>query len=223
MTPTEEKQPLHTFLKALSDMRFTFSISFGLVFFASFSVLHTVGLTPEVKQHAQTNDAGVVREVRASDEGVRGSALVSDPTPTRITVPSVGIKVSVNTPESRDIDVLDEALLTGAVHYPGSGNLFDETNMFLFGHSSFLPTVNNESFRAFNNLQKVKKGEYIHVASSDAINTYRVDAVKLVAAEEALVPLGGNEKKLILSTCNSFGDPGDRYIVEASFVETRAL
>jgi len=95
--------------------------------------------------------------------------------------------------------------------------------MFLFGHSSFLPVVSNQNFRAFNNLEKVKTGELIRVESSDEVHVYRVTEVRLVNADEALVELSGTEKRLVLSTCNSFGDPGERFMVEADFVGSFAL
>ena len=55
------------------------------------------------------------------------------------------------------------------------------------------------------------------------VNLYIVETIRLVDADEALVELSRTGKKLTLSTCNSFGAPGERYIVEASFVESHAL
>jgi len=53
--------------------------------------------------------------------------------------------VNVLNPQSRDIKVLDEALNSGAVHYPGTGSLTEDANVFIFGHSSFLPNVINKN------------------------------------------------------------------------------
>lgn len=204
-----------------------FLVSFLVIFTLSFSVLNTVGFVPEPVDTAERTALNQVVSAK-SNPGVTLTQsddkwVGEDVVPARIVVESVGIDVAVNNPQSRDISVLDESLLSGAVRYPGSGFLDEKSNMFIFGHSSFLPTVNNGNFRAFNNLEKVRTGDLIRVESTDMVNIYRVERVALTSADEALVALSNTEKKLTLSTCNSFGNPGDRYIVEASFVESRAL
>jgi LPXTG-site transpeptidase (sortase) family protein len=203
----------------VSEPRFTFLLSFFFVFFFSFSLLSVIGLVPESGENATDQAlASLDRERPLSILPAEQEETGNDFVPRRVVIESVDIDTSIQNPESRDIQVLDDALLQGAVHYPGSGLLDDRSNMFLFGHSSFLPTVNNQNFRAFNNLEKVKEGDLIRVESTDTVNIYRVVGVRLVDASEALVELGINEKKLTLSTCNSFGSPSERFVVEADFV-----
>ena len=228
---SEQKQKMTESKKILQEIvysRWVFARSFLIVFLASSFLLYGIGLTPEEKPIAM-GESGIVEVANASIKGsvhlesrvVEKSGV--DMVPLRIVIDSVGIDALVLNPQSKDIAVLDNALLSGVVRYPSSGLLGDEANMFLFGHSSFLPSVNNKNFKAFNNLQKVKKGDTIRVESTDMVNLYIVETIRLVDADEALVELSRTGKKLTLSTCNSFGAPGERYIVEASFVESHAL
>ncbi len=143
---------------------------------------------------------------------------VEPETPLRVQVPSQGIDIQINHPGVTDVAILDESLLTGAVHYPGSGLLREDRNMLLFGHSSYLPVVNNEVFKAFNGLQDLKPGDEIIVSSEDREYLYKVDDVAKKKASEAAIDLRSDEPKLTLSTCNSFGSKDDRFIVEAYFV-----
>jgi len=139
--------------------------------------------------------------------------------PLRIQISTVGIDFDVVNPQSRDVSILDKALLGGVVHYPGSGALEDNTNMFLFGHSSHLQNVQNPAFQAFNNLEKVRIGDIVQVYSGEKEYLYRVRSVSLVDANTALVELKEGTKTLTLSTCNNFGDLAERFVVEADFIE----
>lgn len=209
-----------TVRQKLVTHRLTFVSFFIFIFVSSLAMLNVIGFVPEARQYADSNtQENILRTVNASSQMNEENSTV----PVRIVIESVGINVSVENPTSRDIDVLDNALLSGAVRYPSSGLLNDNSTMFLFGHSSFLPIVNNQNFRAFNNLEKVKTGELIRVESNGSVNVYSVTEVRKVNADEALVELSGKGKRLVLSTCNSFGDPGERFIVEAEFVGNFAL
>lgn len=135
-----------------------------------------------------------------------------------------GHTVSVSNPTSREVSVLDQALLSGAVRYPDSADFSDkEGNMFILAHSSYLPNVFNKSFQAFNGIQELTWGDLVRVRSTDAEYVYRVDRVYKARASEVEVPLNTGEQRLTLATCNSFGTKDDRFIVEATLVETKNL
>ena len=136
----------------------------------------------------------------------------------RIIIDSIEVDSKIVNPHSTDLAVLDEALLDGVVHYPGSGNLEDTSNMFLFGHSTGFRVVNNEAFKVFNNLKHLEKGNVIRMQSQEKEYVYRVTDVSLVNADEAFVELSNTKKTLTLSTCNSFGAKQERYVVKALFV-----
>lgn len=215
---------LERLIHEVREHRFKLGFSFVLVFTFSLVILNTIGFTPEPLEEAEAvSVSSAVPRVSADTGSAVERTITGDVNPVRVVIESVGIDARVETPVSRDVAVLDTALLKGAVHYPGSGTLGDTSNMFIFGHSSHLPVVNNQNFRAFNNLEKVKAGDIIRVESTDMVNLYRVRFVELESADVALIELSHRSKMLTLSTCNSFGEPSDRYVVKADFVKTVEL
>lgn len=132
-------------------------------------------------------------------------------------------QVTVLNPESTSITALDTALLSGVVRHPDSADFTETGTIFLFGHSSYLPNVVNKNFQAFNGIQKLTWGDKVRLHSETMEYVYRVDRVYEAKASSADVPITYGESKLTLATCNSFGSKDDRYIVEATLIETRAL
>lgn len=147
-----------------------------------------------------------------------------DPLPQSITIPSLNKTISILNPTSRQVADLDAALLKGAVRHPDSADLLDtEGNMLLLGHSSYLKTVINKNFQAFNGIQNLKWGDTISVRSADTEYTYRVERVYEAPASTVTIPTKSLEPKLTLATCNTFGAKEDRFIVEATLVSKKAL
>lgn len=206
-----------SFLRAISrayNKKWSFLASFLVVFFVSFSTLSALDLLPEAP---------------AKDPEVQVSALtasVASAMPenvTRVEIPEIGIDVTVKNPQSTDVAVLDEALLTGAVRYPTSAKLGEEGNTILFGHSSYLPIVNNKAFKAFNEIQNLEKGDRITVYGETMVYVYAVKEVGSADAESAAIPLTKKGHTLTLATCDSFGKKSDRFIVVADLVESYPL
>ncbi len=199
-------------LQEIRDKKWRFLGTFLLVFVLSFLTLTAFGLAPFKAE-------GTAGEVARTPE----TSFVSE-YPSRIVIDKIGVDVSVSNPTSREVAVLDAALLKGAVRYPGSGKLGERATVLLFGHSSFLKLVHNSAFRAFNNLQKLSAGDEIRVESGTREYVYRVTSVRHVEAAEEVVRLetGGNPK-LVLATCDSFGEETDRYVVEADLVVSYLL
>jgi LPXTG-site transpeptidase (sortase) family protein len=157
----------------------------------------------------------------SSSEAEASTAKVNETIlPNRIMIEKIGVDVSVLNPETRDIDALDRALLEGAVRYPGSGGLDDESNMFIFAHSTGYKTVRNQAFKSFNHLGTLQNGDVITVQSGDTDYRYTVVSVLEVDANEALVALSIGKKMLTLSTCDSFGDKSSRFVVKAEFLQS---
>lgn len=201
-----------------SRNRWQFLRAFLLVFFVTLSVFTVIGLVPEKggESSAPKAENGVaIRAVSVED--------VSGALPVRVVAPSVGIDTNVSSPQSRDVMVLDAALAGGAVHYPGSGSLTEDANVFIFGHSSYLPVVRNKAYQAFNGIGDLVPGDDIFVDSEHVRYSYRVSSVRKATAEEALVAFVRGERKLTLSTCDSFGSKAGRFVVEAVFSGTRPL
>lgn len=140
--------------------------------------------------------------------------------PVRIVINSIGVDTSITSPESTDVNVLDRALQSGAVRYPGSGLLGEAANMLVFGHSSYLPVVHNKAYQAFNELGKVLPGEHITVYSDVYRYEYEVQNVRMAKAEDIAVTFETKVPTLTLATCNTFGAKEDRWVVTATLIST---
>jgi LPXTG-site transpeptidase (sortase) family protein len=140
--------------------------------------------------------------------------------PDRLIVPSLDINTIVKNPSSTSITVLDSELKKGAVRYPGSGSI-GKGNMFIFGHSTGFRVVQNQAYRVFNELHKVRPGDEILLQSGSTTFVYKVKSVNKVDKNEALVKFDTTRNMLTISTCDSFGAKDDRYVVEADYVGTR--
>jgi len=90
--------------------------------------------------------------------------------------------------------------------------------MFIFGHSTGLTVVRNQAFKTFNGLRNLKSGDIIKVYSTTKIYKYQVSSVVLVDQNKALVELDNKKNMLTLSTCNTFGEKGERYVVTADYI-----
>lgn len=143
--------------------------------------------------------------------------------PVRIIIKRLGVDSPIVNPDSSEVAVLDEALKSGVVRYPGSGGLLDERNMLLFGHSTPLREVKNVAYRAFNRLHEVVLGDSIIIQSKDGEYIYKVFSVRQVGKEEALVEFKKGEKMITISTCDNFGAKSDRIVVEAKFIQSFPL
>jgi len=184
---------------------------FFLVFFVSAVVLFIVDFVPEKPSETKR------------DTPPSATASENPEEPLRIVIDAINIDTDVMNPVSTSVAALDEALLNGAVRYPGSSKLGEDGTVYLFGHQSYLPVVRNKNFKAFNGLQKLHEGDTITVYSGTTAYTYTVRAVSLVDASDALIPLASDGKTLFLSTCNSFGDPGERYVVKADYASRTSV
>lgn len=191
-----------------------------LVFFGAwFSVANSTGLVPSyVDGTAPTKSRSVALSALPMlgdliDE-VQLSATIL---PERIEIPSAGIDLPIFNSESREVYALDEALKSGAVRYVDSARLNEKGNMLIFAHSSHLPIVHNQMYRAFNNLPDVKVGDSILVSGDGKIFTYKVTSVRKADANEALIDLSLKRGTILtLSTCDTFGKKSSRWVVEAA-------
>lgn len=222
--------------KAIARKRVSYAVAFLMVFFVTFSVLYQLDLDPEpvrdqnvaaIDLRPEVTLAGVVASAGATVIETAATASVetveAGELPMRIVIPDAGVDVKVGNPARTDIKTLDFALLSGAVRYPTSAKLGEEGNVVIFGHSSYLPVVRNENFKAFNGIQNLSAGDSIIVTSKGTTYRYAVESVREVKASEGVIPLTVSGKKLTLATCNSFGTPQDRFVVTATLVESAPL
>lgn len=140
--------------------------------------------------------------------------------PTRVVVKKVGVDTPVLNPTKSDLATLDEALLKGAVRYPGTAHMNEEGSVVIFGHQSYLPVVRNQAFKAFNDLQNLVPGDVISVYAGDVEFRYAVRTVELKTTDAGSIALETKGQTLTLVTCNSLGAKEERYIIKADLIGT---
>lgn len=207
----EHKNKEKSFGNIILNNKFSFLLNFFVISMITFSILYMFGLVPE--EFKMTFGRYTTKE----------SLNIKGELPLSIKISKIGVDSQIYNPESTDIKILDDFLLKGVVRYPGSGLLGGEGNVFLFGHSTGLKIVNNQAFKSFNGLKNLKEGDSISIFSDKNEYIYKVLSVKLEGADKALVTFNTTNKKLTLSTCNTFGAKSERYVVEAEFDKTISL
>jgi len=201
-----------------SQMKFVFN--FLVIFLISFALLYSLNLVPEsIKSENgeswrtlwdKTQKSAIDKQLSQENRYIEY--------PTRIVIDKIKVDSLVANPNTTNVTTLDEYLKQGAVRYPGSGTL-GVGNMFIFGHSTGLKVVNNQAYKTFNGLKDLVRGDIITVYSSAHIIQYMVRSVTLVDQNQALVDLSSAKNMLTLSTCNTFGEKSERYVVEADLVQ----
>lgn len=223
------------FFAVVTQIQARLGIFLGVFFVAitiTFSILYVIDFLPEPPTESEATASSVA--IAASEEDVAAVELDPEPEteevvftgdakPNRIIIDALDKTIPVLNPTSRTIEDLDEALLSGVVRHPDSADFSADGNMFILGHSSYLPNVLNRNFQAFNGLQDLTWGDRIRVQSADTEYIYRVERVYQAKASEVVVPHTPGEAQLTLATCNSFGSIDDRYMVEAVLIDTKSL
>ncbi len=208
-------QSISSFIDSVLSQKLKFLAVFFVIFTLSYGILFALDFLPEAPE------AGVEKEQieqpvepQTTPEPEPEPAF-SDPLPTVIRIPSLDRSVTVLNPESRTVADLDTALLSGVVRHPDSATLTQEGNIFILGHSSYLPNVINKNFQALNGIQNLVWGDEIVLESSDGVYTYQVKKVYKAKVSGLTVPVAVAGNHLTLATCNSFGSTDDRFIIEA--------
>lgn len=204
----------------LKKSQVRFFIYFGVIFVVAFILLYSAGLVPESLKNNGGESFRTLwdkAQQKAINKQDNYDVTVSD-SPTRIVIDKIGVDTTVSNPNTTNVATLDEYLKQGAVRYPGSG-LIGAGNMFIFAHSTGLAVVRNQAYKTFNGLKDLKSGDLIKVYSASRIYTYQVTSVVLVNKDQALVTFDFNKNMLTLSTCNTFGAKGERYVVEADYIQ----
>lgn len=204
------------FLREIEGKKFRFFGTFFLVIMVTYGLLYAIDFIPEAPE--EETDSIADTSISSGEPVVLPSG--SDATPDKIIFDALNKEVNILNPQSADIATLDNALLNGVVRHPDSADLSQDGTMFLFGHSSSLPNVINRNFQAFNGIQNLEWGDKIRVQSADFEYVYRVDRVYEAKASTAEVALVSGTATLALATCNSFGTKDDRFIVEATLVDS---
>ncbi len=212
------------------EKKYAFFGVFFLVFIFSYLVLVAIDFVPEPvtieeeTENLQMEPASIEIEQSAQSDFNLPVGDMSNPVlPTSMYIEKLDRTIPILNPESRDIAALDNALLSGVVRHPDSAHMAQAGNVFILGHSSYLPTVLNNNFQAFNGIQDLAWGDTIEVTSEGYVLTYEVEKVYKASAADVTIPVADTGARLTLATCNSFGSRDDRFIVEAKRIDIRAL
>lgn len=206
---------------------------FALTFVFFLSAANSVGFVPyyvdgslsNAEAEALVDDIVLANRVALGDlPQLSGDAVIPAMQPTRIIINDASIDLPVSNPTATDVASLDQALLSSVVRYPGSALPGAEGNVLIFGHSSHLPVVHNQMFRAFNNLPDLTKGDFITLQGDGYSYLYQVTSVRHTDAEEEVIDLSANGgARLTLATCDTFGKKSARWVVEADFVSVSKI
>lgn len=208
---------MNTFLEHILARKYAFVAVFTSVFFLTLSVLNFFGFSPQVPfLDIRAGNTSSTRTVSLVESG-------AGELPVQIEIPVIGVRANVSNPNTTDVAALDRALLFGAVRYPSTAKLGEDGNVLLFGHSSHLPVVHNQAYKAFNDIQNLKNGEPIYVIGETKTYTYVVENVASATVDTGEIPLSLSGAKLTLVTCDNFGTKADRFIVTAKLVHIEEL
>jgi LPXTG-site transpeptidase (sortase) family protein len=138
--------------------------------------------------------------------------------PDRIIAPDISLDLSIQNPETRDIAQLDELLKTGPARFVDSALLGQKGNVLIFAHSSRLPVVRNQMYKAFNRVSELEPGQTITLTGGGKEYLYSVTKVRRVDAEEEIIDLSAKGNRLTLVTCDTLTSKSSRFVVEAELV-----
>jgi LPXTG-site transpeptidase (sortase) family protein len=193
---------------------FSFAFTFVCLFGLTYVFLAMVDALPEPRGGApEATTPVLVEDMPAGTHEL----------PVRVVAKDIGLDSEVLNPESTDLDTLNAAVDKAAMRWPTSALLGQDGTVAIFGHSSHLPIVNNQAYKTFNGIEKLKVGQVISVYSGGTEYRYKVNKVRVANAEEDVVELPSTGKYLTLVTCDNFGSKSDRYVVTADFDAAYAL
>jgi sortase (surface protein transpeptidase) len=208
-----------------------FLAAFTVVFVTSLSAAESVGFVPcsvdgtcSASPRVTLSDLPQLgNNVRASETPATVVAPIVVPThPTRMKIQAIDLDHAIQNPTTTNLKELDELTKKGPARHPLSGKLGEDRNMILFGHSSRLPVVHNQMYKAFNRLSELTPGDTIEIIGENgktylySVTVVRKADTKAFSENFVAHPL----KKLYLITCNNADGKSARYIVEADFVGT---
>jgi LPXTG-site transpeptidase (sortase) family protein len=194
-----------------------------VVFFMTLSAADSIGFVPcaidDTCPNAVVAPHATMDTTSTTLPALQEASTASQP-PVRIKIPAIDLDLPVQNPTTTDLGALDELLKQGPARHALSGLLGDDRNMIIFGHSSHLPIVHNQMYKAFNQVPNLKAGDQIEL-DGEGGGTYLYSVTSVTKADATNFGenfLGTPEKKLIIVTCDTLTSKSARYIVRADFV-----
>ena len=208
-----QKPPLRVFFAASIVM-----------FFLTLSAADSVGFVPcsldGTCGEVSSENVRLSNLPELSVESVEGDSQAVT-LPDRIVIPAIGLDLNVQNPSTRDIAALDTVLKNGPVRYVDSAKLGEKGNVLIFAHSSRLPIVRNQMFRAFNRVYELSPGDTITMTGGGKSYVYSVLSVRSGNAGDELIDLSPKQgTRLTLVTCDTLTSKESRWILEAELIGT---
>ncbi len=191
-----------------------------VLFFLTLSTADSVGFVPYYIDGSSPTQSDT--KVALADLPMLGDASAPGVDPAHISIPAINLDLPVQNPTTRDVSVLDADLQNGPAHYVDSADLGVPGNVLIFAHSSHLPVVHNQMFRAFNRISELSVGDTITITGADGKKyLYSVESVRKADATDATIDLSPTQgQKLTLVTCDTLTGKTARFILVANFVGT---
>jgi LPXTG-site transpeptidase (sortase) family protein len=194
----------------------------AVIFVLALSAADSIGFVPYYIDGSSSQDDRRALSIADLPElGEKVSVTAPDAVgvlPERIRIGEIDLDLPVLNPDTRDIEALDAVLKSGPARYVDSAQLGQKGNILIFGHSSHLPVVHNQMYKAFNKIPDLEVGDSISVEGGGKEYVYSVTSVKQVDANEGVVDLARVGNKLTIVTCDTLTGKSARYVLEAELV-----
>lgn len=194
-----------------------------MIFVFSLSAADSVGFVPYYVDGTEPTRSRVA--IAELPELGREAVPAPEPTaagilPERIRSAAIDLDLPVQDSDTRDIEALYEMLKKGPVRYVDSAKLGEEGNVLIFGHSSQLPVVTNQMYKAFNGVPNLEAGDTITIEGGGKEFVYSVTSVRSVDISDpsAVVDLSKKRNRLTLVTCDTLTGKSARFVLEAEFI-----
>ena len=178
----------------------------------------------------EPDTALVALEGEIQSDGLLALNLAPTVYDNRLSIPSLNINAPIIEPslgidslQAKDWNALEsqiqDTLLQGVVHYPGTAKPGKIGNAFITGHSSNYIWELSEYNTVFALLPQIEIGAEIRVTYNQKDYLYRVTEKKEVKPDDVSILKQGDQKILTLMTCTPVGTTLKRLVVTAELIE----
>jgi LPXTG-site transpeptidase (sortase) family protein len=218
---------------------FLFLVAAGAIFVLTLAAANSIGFVPYYidGKGGPLDDLPLVEEITEIAAPIQELVTPLLPTPMpqpmsapepavnpeRIIIQEIGLDLEVFNPETRDLAALDEVLKSGPARYVDSARLGEQGNILIFGHSSRLPVVHNQMYKAFNRVPELETGDLVVLHGGGKEYVYRVTGLEQVDAAEGIIELPRVGNKLTLVTCDNLTGKSARFVLSAELIGSYAL
>ncbi len=148
------------------------------------------------------------------------TASLNTTQPVRLVIPAISMDLPIQNPQTRDVGALDTLLQKGPARYVDSAKLGEKGNVIIFGHSSRLPIVHNQMYKAFNRISELEAGDRITVTGANGEKyVYAVRSVRKANAEDTRIDMSPSlGTRLTIVTCDTLTSKSSRFVMEAELI-----